>query len=143
MRRNKSGGSNRMRKVLIIDDNIADSTLMADNIKTHNDAVDVKVVNTSVEAKNAFQEYSPNVAFVDINMPGMDGFELLNEINALPQRDNSLVIVCSGYSDVGTLDMAMKLGADNYFVKPADNNGYKRLANIISNDVELREYKAL
>ncbi|MEO0328614.1 MAG: response regulator [Pseudomonadota bacterium] len=132
-----------MQKVLIIDDNPADSRLLADNIKERNAAVQIKVLNNSTDARNEFVDFTPDLTFIDISMPEKDGFQLLEELNSLPQRADNLIIVLSGYSDVGTLDMAMKLGADNYFVKPRTLDGYRKLAENISELDHLKEFIAL
>ena len=133
----------RMKKVLIVDDNVADTTLMCENIKSFCSDVEVRVINSSTQAKAEFESFKPDVAFIDISMPEMDGFQLIEQINQSPVRADRLIIVVSGYSDVGTLDMAMNLGADNYFVKPTSLEGYQKLAELLSDSENLREYNAL
>lgn len=75
----------------------------------------------------------PDLMFVDINMPGMDGFEFLDEFKALREKVAELkkiVPVVMLTSSQNELDRkkAMSIGVvDNYVVKPADMQGMGKL----------------
>lgn len=56
---------------------------------------------------------------LDLQMPGMTGLELLEELDRRDRRVPALVI--TGYGDVPTAVRAMKLGAIDFFEKPLDN----------------------
>ncbi|MFG1499529.1 response regulator [Halobacteriovorax sp. XZX-3] len=63
----------------------------------------------------------------DINMPGIDGFELLKEVNhRFPNIDT---IMISGYSSNAYRNKAKELGALDYFEKPVD---FDKLINLMS-----------
>lgn len=65
----------------------------------------------------------PDVALVDMKMPGMDGLELLREINI--RRPGLPVILLTAFGSVGSAVEAMKKGAFDYLTKPADNEELK------------------
>ena len=61
---------------------------------------------------------SPEMAIVDLKMPGRSGLELVREIHDLDPHTRILVL--TGYGSIATAIEAMRLGAMNYLQKPAD-----------------------
>ncbi len=61
------------------------------------------------------QEYNPDLVILDIMMPGLDGFQVLDRIR---QRSNVPVIMLTGRCEVTALRDALSLGADDYVRKP-------------------------
>ncbi|MFZ5431570.1 MAG: response regulator [Bacteroidota bacterium] len=56
----------------------------------------------------------------DINMPGMNGFELLKHIREKYEKPPPVVMMITAYGDRDNYDLAMKLGADDFLTKPVD-----------------------
>jgi two-component system response regulator RegA len=61
---------------------------------------------------------SPELAVVDLRMPGRGGLELVRALHALDA--STRIIVLTGYGSIATAVEAVKLGAFNYLPKPAD-----------------------
>jgi two-component system response regulator RegA len=61
---------------------------------------------------------SPELAVVDLRMPGRSGLELVKELRALDATTR--VVVLTGYGSIATAVEAIKLGAVHYLAKPAD-----------------------
>ncbi|PTL82948.1 response regulator transcription factor [Vitiosangium sp. GDMCC 1.1324] len=61
---------------------------------------------------------SPELAVVDLRMPGRSGLELVRALHALDA--STRIIVLTGYGSIATAVEAVKLGAFNYLPKPAD-----------------------
>lgn len=59
-----------------------------------------------------------DVAFVDIDMPKMDGFELLRRIHEAPLLKTLHVVMCTAANDRPTVVKAAQFGARHYLVKP-------------------------
>jgi len=59
-----------------------------------------------------------DVVFLDITMPPPDGLEVLRRIRQSPLLKSVRVILCTAASDRATVVSAIKLGANNYLVKP-------------------------
>jgi two-component system LytT family response regulator len=76
------------------------------------------------EGKKLLYDLNPEIVFLDINMPGQDGFEFLESLN----ERNFCVIIFSGDDRHGI--KAVKNGADDYILKPIDEN---ELQNAIKN----------
>jgi DNA-binding NtrC family response regulator len=62
----------------------------------------------------------PDVAMVDMKMPGMDGMQLLKELQI--RRPSMPVVLLTAFGSVGSAVDAMKRGAFDYLTKPADND---------------------
>ncbi len=63
-------------------------------------------------------ESSPELAVVDLRMPGRSGLDLVRELRALDE--STQVLVLTGYGSIATAVEAMRMGACNYLPKPAD-----------------------
>jgi CheY-like chemotaxis protein len=61
----------------------------------------------------------PNLIFLDLNMPGQTGFDLLRWLSTQPYRSELRVIIVSGSNEPRDRQLAAELGADAYLVKPA------------------------
>lgn len=69
-------------------------------------------------AMKVLQEEAPDMALVDLRMPGRSGLELVAEAKALyPEMK---IVVLTGYGSIATASQAIKLGASQYLPKPAD-----------------------
>lgn len=67
----------------------------------------------------AFQEKAPDVVFLDINMPGVDGFEVFSYFNRIPEFEDTPVIVITSDDQPETAARALELGALDVVIKPA------------------------
>lgn len=74
----------------------------------------------SVLAEAAESDTFPDVAMVDMKMPGMDGMQLLKELQI--RRPSMPVVLLTAFGSVGSAVDAMKKGAFDYLTKPADND---------------------
>lgn len=76
----------------------------------------VKTFSTVKAAIDAIQEEPPDLILLDIGLPDMNGINALRKIKEI--HPDVLVIVISAYEDIDTVISAMKLGANDYVVKP-------------------------
>ncbi|MDD3310754.1 sigma-54 dependent transcriptional regulator [Pseudodesulfovibrio sp.] len=74
----------------------------------------------TVLAEAAEADVRPGVALVDMKMPGMDGMQLLKELQI--RRPGMPVVLLTAFGSVGSAVDAMKKGAFDYLTKPADND---------------------
>jgi two-component system response regulator RegA len=81
---------------------------------------------------------SPDLAIVDLRLPGMGGLNIVKELRGLDKTTR--IIVLTGYGSIATALTATKLGADHYLSKPADADqilsAYQKLASTQENVVE-------
>ena len=79
----------------------------------------VRIVNDPCEAVQAFQEFHPDIILLDISMPVMDGFDVLEQVRLLMPPDDRLpVIVITADPMETTRRRALTLGASDFLTKP-------------------------
>lgn len=73
---------------------------------------------------------SPDLAVVDLRLPGMNGLEIVEALRRLDET--TCIIMLTGYGSIATALTATKLGADHYLGKPADAdqilNAYRKIS---------------
>ena len=75
------------------------------------------------DALSSLKEHKPDVILLDIVMPGMDGFDLLQKIKEEKLSEKSLVIMLSNLGQQSDVDRAKHVGADGYIVKASTTPG--------------------
>lgn len=104
-----------MKNILIVDDNKINLSSARMVLK---DDYKVTAVMKGTQAL-AYLEKSPcDIVLLDINMPEMDGFEVLKKIRELPQGENIPVIFLTADSDSDTETKCFREGAVDFIVKP-------------------------
>jgi CheY-like chemotaxis protein len=71
-----------------------------------------------VEALEALARTPADIVLLDLEMPNMDGFEVLRRMQENPRTADIPVIVVTGREDVGAIDRAFEAGATSFVVKP-------------------------
>ena len=64
------------------------------------------------------RQYAPDLAVLDLKMPGKSGLELLKEFKSISPKTK--IVILTGYGSITNAVEAVKLGAVNYVTKPAD-----------------------
>lgn len=103
-------------RILIIDDDIGFRDLL--RIHLTQSGLQVEVAEDGVEGGRALLANSPDLILSDINMPFLDGFELLSLLRSDESTAAIPVILLSGRSDVETITKAVDLGAADFLTKP-------------------------
>ena len=107
-------------RILIIDDDEFLSAGLEDFLNLEN-FQDVKRVNDSRLAVKTYQEYKPDLVMLDINMPHMDGFQVLEKLREV-EKNYLSVLVLSGETDRELKIRALKAGARDFLHKPFDRS---------------------
>jgi two-component system response regulator RegA len=102
--------------MLVVDDDEVFRTRLARALRDR--GYEVRVAGSFDEARALAVEDSPELAVVDLRMPGRSGLELVKELRALDATTR--VVVLTGYGSIATAVEAMRLGAVHYLPKPAD-----------------------
>lgn len=117
-------------KVLIVEDDSA-SRFFLESLLSAN-KFDFKSAANGIEGLNIFEEYQPDIILSDIQMPVMDGFELLEAIR--DKKSDTIIIIITAFGTENYAIQALHLGANNYLKKPISSQELLRL---------LKKYQAI
>lgn len=104
------------RRILVVDNNIdaAESMLMLLKMQGHT----LMAVHSSREALANIEAFDPDVMLIDIGLPDMNGYELVQQLNELPFGRRSQKIAVTGYGQVEDKKRALEAGFNDHLVKP-------------------------
>jgi signal transduction histidine kinase len=103
-------------RILLVDDN-ADSTEALAMLLTL-DGHEVQRAQTGVEALSIVESFIPDIALIDINMPGMGGHELARLLRERAQCSSTRLVALTGYTGTSSDPAAEESGFDCVLIKP-------------------------
>ena len=111
------------RTILLAEDDEDDIFLFRESIKDFQIKIHLHITKNGIDVIRHLDKLeSDDLVFLDINMPGMNGFECLAEIRA--KSRSVTVIMLSTSSDAGYIELSRQLGATGYVVKPSSIPSY-------------------
>ena len=121
MARRRPGSANP--RVLVVDDDREVTHLLATALERWGYVA--LQANSAAEAIRTARKKTINAALIDVRMPHVDGFRVLQ---ALEEDDEHLfAVIMTGYSDLDEARRAMRLGAYDYITKPFDLRALRAL----------------
>jgi CheY-like chemotaxis protein len=120
------------RRILIADDNV-DFAMSLEAILAplgH----DVRVAHDGVAAQDIAATFAPQIAFLDIGLPGCNGHELARDLRRLPQTAHALLVAITGLGQEDDRRRSRDAGFDVHLVKPVEPS---QLVDIIETDIPL------
>jgi len=111
------------KKTLLIVD---DSLIIRQAIARFIENIDIEIIATAHNCNTAlelYEKFLPDYVTLDITMPGLGGFHVLQEMVKINQ--NSKIIVVTALADKGTGLKALKMGASSYLNKPFGAQKFK------------------
>ncbi len=109
-----------MKRCLVVDDSRVIRRVATKIIQDLGFAVD-EAENGQI-ALEACRARMPDLALIDVDMPVMDGRTYLKALRAMPGGDKVVTIMCTTDADVEEIEADLKLGADEYLLKPFDGD---------------------
>jgi len=125
------------KKILIVDDDSFLLDMYA--LKFSKSNFDVSTaLGPTLALEKLHQDFSPDIILLDIMMPEMDGFELLQKIKEDGLAPNSVAIFLSNRGQVSDISRAEEMGAAGYIVKAANTPSevIEKVINIINKKKE-------
>ena len=121
--------------VLLVEDNISDAELTIREMKKHNLANNLFHVKDGEEALDfifamgkfaATRDilYPPKVILLDIQMPKVNGIEVLKKLKTDPNTRSIPVVVLTSSKESPDIQKCYRLGANSYIVKPVNFDGF-------------------
>ncbi|MDD6332443.1 MAG: response regulator transcription factor [Clostridium sp.] len=105
------------QRILIVDDDEHIAELIS--LYLIKECFDTRIEGDGIAALQAFEEYRPHLILLDIMLPGMDGYEVCSQIR---KQSPVPIIMLSAKGEVFDKVLGLKLGADDYIMKPFDSN---------------------
>jgi len=108
------------KKILIVEDNIVILTMQKQIFEM--EGYEIVTAQEGMDALKKIHDETPDVVLLDVNIPGMNGFELCRQIKENSDLKDIIVVMISAvyYSDEDA-KKGMAMGADAYFTKPYEN----------------------
>ena len=120
-------------KTIIVDDELSGREILKELLSQHCPQLNIiALVSDGVEAKKLIEEHSPQIVFLDIQMPRMNGFELLNK---LQKKDFELIFV-TAHDEFAI--KAFRYSAIDYLLKPVNIEEMKRAVEESEKRIKLK-----
>ncbi len=113
-------------RILIVDDDMYNARILSAFLTKR--GLHSTVCSNGREALDELKKESYPVVITDLEMPEVDGLELIENIRAI--SENITIFILSAHSELSVIVKTMKMGADDYIVKPANcNDVFMKLLN--------------
>ena len=103
------------KKVLLIEDSKEDRAIIGDMLKEED--VDVDVATSGEEGLKKILATKPNLVLLDLNLPGVGGFEICSWVKNESSLTHTKVVVLSVRDNMEDIEKALSVGADDYIIK--------------------------
>jgi PAS domain S-box-containing protein len=105
-------------RILVVDDNVDGAEMLATALRAK--GYDTRVAHDAPAALRVAADFRPDVAFLDIGLPVMDGYELAARLRKRPDADGTRLIALTGYGQESDRQKTREAGFEHHFVKPVD-----------------------
>lgn len=102
--------------MLVVDDNRDAADSLGELLRVI--GCETAVFYDGAEALAAFEQFAPTIAFVDLGMPAMDGYELARRLNAIASAREARLVALTGWSQPDDRARSARSGFDHHLVKP-------------------------
>lgn len=103
------------KKILLVEDDEALATVYMTRLK--GEGFDVRRVPNGEDALAAALEYKPDLILLDVMMPKVSGFDVLDILRNTPETTNTRIIMLTALNQPEDVEKARSLGVDDYLVK--------------------------
>jgi CheY-like chemotaxis protein len=105
-------------RAAIIDDNGDAAQAMSMLIEELGGAA--RIANDAASGLEVVQQFQPDIVFLDIGMPGTDGYEACRQLRLLPSQKRLVIVAVTGWGQPQDKQRALDAGFDAHLVKPVD-----------------------
>ncbi len=108
--------SQHISRILLIEDDDVNRMLLSDYISYF--GYDIQSLSSGSALFSTVEKFQPELILLDLKLPDIDGYLLLEQIQQKPELSKIPIIVVSGFAFKSEQERAINLGASHYFVKP-------------------------
>ncbi len=109
-------------RILIVDDDLGSTRLQARVLKNQ---YDIQTTTSGESALELIPQFRPDLILLDINMPGLSGYETCRRIREDDRHRLLKILLVSGHASLRERLKGYEVGADDYVAKPFDNNEFR------------------
>ncbi len=113
------------RRILLVEDNVDARQGLVDLWETWGHVV--STAGDGIEGVRRALAERPEIAFIDIGLPELDGYEVARRIRAEPGGDDFLLVALTGYGSPEQKARSLEAGFDHHLVKPVDPKRVQKL----------------
>lgn len=117
-------------RMLVVDDNLDAAELLGMLLK--NSGHDFRMTHDGQTALEAALDYRPNVVFLDIGLPGIDGYEVASRLRQQPDLSNIVLVAITGYAEDADKLRSQESGFNHHLVKPYHFRQVKEILATVS-----------
>lgn len=125
-------------EILLIEDSVIQALIISELLKDNNSQYNLTILNDGEKAINyLFRKGSyknvplPDIVILDLNLPKVNGFDILSEIQKHEELRNVKVVILTSSEDEDDKSRARQLGALEYFIKPFVFTEYQQIIDQI------------
>ncbi|MGL5133869.1 MAG: PAS domain S-box protein [Planktothrix sp.] len=107
---------NTHHRILVVDDRVENRLLLVRLLTQL--GLEVKEASNGLEAVQLWQEWQPDLTWMDIRMPILDGYEATKQIRAVEKGKSSIIIALTAQASQSDQTLALAAGCDDYMSKP-------------------------
>jgi signal transduction histidine kinase/DNA-binding response OmpR family regulator len=111
-------GADGSLRVLVVDDNIDAADTLGALLEMNGHAI--RVANDGYQAIELAQAFLPQVVFLDIGLPGMNGYEVARRLRQTPGMERGILVALTGWGTREDRERSSEAGFDHHLTKPAD-----------------------
>jgi CheY-like chemotaxis protein len=104
--------------ILVVDDNPANMRLVSFILSA--EGYDVRTAADAEEALSQLETSLPRLILMDLQLPGMSGYDLTRKLRTDPRTRDILIVALTAYAMKGDEQKARAAGCDGYLTKPID-----------------------
>ncbi|WP_319761491.1 response regulator [Maridesulfovibrio sp.] len=122
-------------KILVVDDEVHIRMLLEQTLEELEDDFDVELLSAEngEEGLDCIREERPNLVFLDIMMPYMNGYEVCQAVREDEELSNVTIILLTAKGQEADRKHGLELGAERYMTKPFDPDEILEVAKSILN----------
>ena len=111
----ENNGSNRKKKILLVEDDEGLAQVYITRLDA--EGFDVRRVPNGEDALAAAMEFKPDLILLDVMMPKVSGFDVLDILRNTPDTTNIKIVMLTALSQEADRQKATEMGVDDYLVK--------------------------
>ncbi len=127
-------------RILVVDDNIDAADSLAAVLETRGHSV--AVAHDGQEALDKAGAFEPQVVFLDIGMPRMNGYEVARALRSTSFGARAILVALTGWGAERDRDRTLEAGFDHHLTKPGSTSAISQLVDGFEGDLRRRSKRA-